>query len=66
MVISGTFVHQPEGGAPTKLGPGSYLVQTGKSKHISGCAPGADCEFFMTSNEKFDMNVVENAPAGTH
>jgi hypothetical protein len=54
-VISGTFVHQPEGGSETKLGPGSYLKQAGGKKHVSGCAPGADCEFFMTSNDKFDL-----------
>ena len=63
VVISGTFVHTPEGGTETKLGPGSYLLQAGGRKHISGCAPGADCEFFMTSSDKFDMTVVENAPA---
>lgn len=63
VVISGTFVHQPEGGAETKLGPGSYLVQVGGEKHVSGCAAGADCEFFMTSADKFDMTTVEGAPA---
>lgn len=65
VVISGTFVHAPEGGAETKLGPGSYLLQRGGAKHASGCAPGADCEFLMTSPDKFDMTVVKNAPAQT-
>ena len=63
VVIAGTFVHAPEGGAETKLGPGSYLLQAGKGKHVSGCAAGADCEFMMVSSGKFDMTVVENAPA---
>jgi hypothetical protein len=55
VVLSGTFVHQPAGGAETKLGPGSYLLQRGGQNHISGCAAGADCEFFMTSADKFDL-----------
>lgn len=54
-VISGTFVHTPEGGAESRLGPGSYLLQVGGINHVSGCAPGADCEFLMTSNGKFDL-----------
>ena len=61
VVSSGTFVHQPAGGAETKLGPGSYLVQAGGQNHISGCAPGADCEFFMTSADKFDL-IPAKAP----
>ena len=62
VVISGTFVHQPEGGVETKLGPGSYLMQAGGKNHVSGCAPGAECEFFMTSADKFDL-IVKEAPA---
>jgi anti-sigma factor ChrR (cupin superfamily) len=54
-VISGTFVHTPEGGTEARLGPGSYLRQAGGTNHVSGCAPDADCEFFMTSNGKFDL-----------
>jgi len=55
VVLSGTFVHQPEGGTETRLGPGSYLMQAGGKNHVSGCAAGADCEFFMTSADKFDL-----------
>lgn len=55
VVISGTFVHQPAGGTETRLGPGSYLVQAGGRNHVSGCAAGAECEFFMTSSDKFDL-----------
>lgn len=62
VIISGTFVHQSEGGVETKLGPGSYLLQAAKGKHISGCAAGAPCLFFMTSGDKFDMTAV-GAPA---
>lgn len=62
VVISGTFVHQPAGGTETKLGPGSYLLQAGKGKHTSGCAAGAECTFFMTSSDKFDMLMREDKP----
>jgi quercetin dioxygenase-like cupin family protein len=55
VVLSGTFVYQPADGTENKLGPGSYLKQAGGQKHISGCAPGAECEFFMTSSDKFDF-----------
>jgi quercetin dioxygenase-like cupin family protein len=55
VVISGTFVYQPKGGKETRLGPGSYLVQPGGKWHVSGCAAGAECEFFMTGNGKFDL-----------
>lgn len=62
VVLSGTFVYHPDGGVETKLGPGSYLVQAGGKNHVSGCAAGAECEFFMTSGDKFDMINAE-APA---
>ena len=59
VIISGTFVFTPEGGTESKLGPGSYLVQKGGMKHVSGCTADAECEFFMTSNDKFDMISAE-------
>jgi hypothetical protein len=62
VVISGTFVHHPDGGAETKLGPGSYLVQAANKKHVSGCAAGAECEFFMESTDKFDL-INDETPA---
>ncbi len=62
VVLSGTFVHKPEGGTEAKLGPGSYLLQAAGGHHISGCAAGAECEFFMTSGDKFDMTTADAAP----
>jgi len=59
VVLKGTFVHQPEGGAETKLGPGSYLLQAGGKNHISGCSAEAECEFFMSSGDKFNFIPVE-------
>jgi len=61
VIMSGTFVFQPEGGTETKLGPGSYLLQAGGKNHISGCTKDGPCEFIMTSNDKFDMTTVEGA-----
>jgi hypothetical protein len=55
VVVSGTFTHKPDGGTETKLGPGSYLLQAAGKKHVSGCAAGAECTFFMTSEGKFDL-----------
>ena len=63
VVLSGTFVHHPEGGVETKLGPGSYLLQVAGKNHVSGCTAGADCEFFMTSGDKFDLILAEKPPA---
>jgi len=59
VVLKGTFVHQPEGGAETKLGPGSYLLQAGGKNHVSGCSAEAECEFFMSSGDKFNFIPVE-------
>lgn len=55
VVISGTFIHQPEGGEEARFGPGSYVMQMGGRNHVSGCSPEAECEFFMSANNKFDM-----------
>jgi anti-sigma factor ChrR (cupin superfamily) len=55
VVLSGTFTHKSDGAPETKLGPGSYLLQSAGKKHVSGCAPGAECTFFMTSDKKFDL-----------
>lgn len=63
VVLSGTFVHRPEGGTETRLGPGSYVMQAGGQRHVSGCALGAECQFFMTSGAAFDLIPVERPSA---
>ncbi len=60
VIISGSFLHRGEDGAEMKLGPGSYALQAGGNKHISGSVDGP-CEFFMTGSGKFDMKMVEAA-----
>jgi quercetin dioxygenase-like cupin family protein len=61
VVLSGTFIHKPENGPEVRLGPGSYLMQAGGTNHVSGCAAGAECTFFMTSADKFDMIFAQAA-----
>lgn len=58
-VISGTFIHHGEGGEEVKLGPGSYVLQVGGKHHSSGASADGPCEFFMTSQGKFDMHMIE-------
>lgn len=59
VVLSGTFIHHADGGEEVKLGPGSYLLQLGGKHHSSGASADGPCEFFMTSQDKFDMHMVE-------
>lgn len=54
IVISGTFVHTPEGGTPVMLPPGSYFMQAANTKHTSGCSGSEGCEFFMSGDKAFD------------
>jgi hypothetical protein len=63
VVISGTFWIQPEGGQRKELGPGSYLFQPGKVKHMSGTVAGSDCVVFQKSTGKFDFVPGDAAPA---
>ena len=58
VVVSGTFTVTPEGGAEKKLGPGSYFMVPGGTKHLSGCAAGAPCVVFQMGPAKFDMKPV--------
>ncbi|WP_342120215.1 DUF4437 domain-containing protein [Pseudoduganella sp. OTU4001] len=54
-IITGTLIHKTESGAESKVGPGSYLMQAGGNKHISGCMAGAECQFLVVSDGKFDF-----------
>ena len=63
-VISGTFIHTPEGKPETRLGPGSYLLQPGGSyRHTTACDKASECLFFIESDGKFDLIPVEAAKA---
>ena len=64
VVVSGTFLHTPEGKPTVKLPAGSYLKQTANYRHATGCDQGAECIFFAEGKGKFDLKPVEEkAPA---
>lgn len=63
VIISGTYVQQPEGKPAFLLGVGSYLMQPGGNyRHTTSCAQGADCVFYAESDGPFDLLPVA-APA---
>jgi anti-sigma factor ChrR (cupin superfamily) len=62
VVISGTFVQQPEGKAEFRLGPGSYLFQPGGDyKHTTACDKASECLIFAEGIGAFDLKPVEAA-----
>ncbi|HEX6309914.1 MAG TPA: DUF4437 domain-containing protein [Longimicrobiales bacterium] len=64
IIVSGTYLQQPEGAPEFQLGPGSYLMQPGGNyRHTTGCASGSDCVFFAESEGAFDLLVAEGAAA---
>ena len=64
VIVSGTFIHGPEGKPPVKLTAGSYFKQPGDGyRHTTACDKDAECIFFAESNGKFDLQMVEEAKA---
>lgn len=64
VVLSGTFIHGPEGKPEVRLGPGSYLKQPGGDyRHTTVCDKASECVFFMESNGKFDIKMVDEGKA---
>ena len=64
VVMSGTFIHGPEGKPEVRLGPGSYLMQSGGNyRHTTACDKASECMFFAERNGKFDIKPVEAAKA---
>ncbi len=62
VIVSGTYVQAPEGKPEFRLAPGSYFMQPGGNyRHTTSCDKASDCVFFLQSNGKFDLKVV-NAP----
>jgi anti-sigma factor ChrR (cupin superfamily) len=59
VVVSGTFIHGPEGKPEVRLGPGSYVMQPGGNyPHTTSCDKASECLFFSQSNGKFDLKPV--------
>ncbi|MDQ2870503.1 MAG: DUF4437 domain-containing protein [Acidobacteriota bacterium] len=64
VIVSGTWIHGPEGKTETRLGPGSYLMQPGGSyRHTTTCDKASECEIFLESAGKFDVKMVDAAKA---
>ncbi|HEX7254177.1 MAG TPA: DUF4437 domain-containing protein [Thermoanaerobaculia bacterium] len=60
VVISGTFIHTPEGKPEVRLGPGSYFLQPGGNyRHSTACDKASECVFFIQSKGKFDLIPAE-------
>lgn len=64
VIISGTFIHTPEGKPEVRLGPGSYFLQPGGNyRHSTSCDKASECLFFIESTGKFDLIPAEAAKA---
>jgi quercetin dioxygenase-like cupin family protein len=63
VVVSGTFLHTPDGRPEVRLGPGSYLLQPANYRHSTGCDKVSECVFFLESPGKFDIKMVEEKKA---
>jgi len=59
VMISGTVIHGPEGKPEVRLSAGSYLYEPANYKHTTACDKASDCVFFVESNGKFDVKMVE-------
>lgn len=64
VIVSGTWIHGPEGKPEARLGPGSYLYQPGGTyRHTTACDKASECVVFAESNGKFDIKLVEEPKA---
>lgn len=63
VVVSGTFIHGPEGQPEVGLPAGSYLKEPANYRHSAACDKAAECVFFAEGKGKFDLKMVEEAKA---
>ncbi len=60
VVVSGTWIHTPEGKPEVRLGPGSYMMQPGGSyRHMSACDKASECVCYIESSGAFDIKPAE-------
>ncbi|HEV8609452.1 MAG TPA: cupin domain-containing protein [Thermoanaerobaculia bacterium] len=59
VIISGTWIHSEDGQPEVRLGAGSYLFQPANRKHTTACDAASECLFFIESNGKFGVKMVE-------
>jgi quercetin dioxygenase-like cupin family protein len=63
VMISGTTSHWFKGEDGTKakkLTPGSYWKIPGGVPHISSCAAGAECVFYIWQTKPFDAQMIDD------
>jgi quercetin dioxygenase-like cupin family protein len=63
VTVSGTIIHGPEGKPEVRIPAGSYLLEPATYRHTTGCDKASECVFFMESNGKFDIKMVEKKKA---
>jgi quercetin dioxygenase-like cupin family protein len=63
VIISGTWIHGEEGKPEVRLGAGSYLFQPANHRHTTACDAASECVFFIESNGKFAVKMVEEKKA---
>jgi quercetin dioxygenase-like cupin family protein len=66
--IQGTTSHWLKGEDGTKakkMTPGSYWSMPAKVEHVSSCAPGQDCIFYVWQKKKFDFLPAKEDKAAT-
>ena len=63
VTVSGTFIHGPEGNPEVRLPGGSYLLEPANYRHTTSCDKASECVFFLESNGKFDIKMVEEKKA---
>jgi quercetin dioxygenase-like cupin family protein len=60
VVVSGTFLHTPQGKPEAKLTAGSYVFQPGGGYvHATGCGKESECVFFAEASGAFDLKPLE-------
>jgi quercetin dioxygenase-like cupin family protein len=63
VVVSGTLIHGPEGKPEVRLSAGSYVLEPANYRHTTACDKASECVFFLESNGKFDIKMVEEKKA---
>jgi quercetin dioxygenase-like cupin family protein len=61
VVVSGTFIHGPEGKPEVSLGAGSYVLQPGNYRHTTKCGAASECVIFSEGKGAFDLIPVDAA-----
>lgn len=59
IAVSGTITLAIEGMPAKDLGPGSYTLIPGGTKHKADCKAGADCVYFEEAAGAFDIQFVK-------